>query len=336
MSKVPDSNTYRQSAATVPEDAPWRHMDEATTAAYFRSRAQGNNTVRTYKAAAKQYEAWCEERGHQPVPGAPEIVMEFLASLVRQGLAPSTIRTRFAGLRWYYRNACGRNNVTDDDCVIDTLHGICRELARPQRQAKALTVADVRAIIRALPREGGQLTLQALRDRALLLVMYGAALRRSEAVALLREDLRFEADGVLLLLRSSKADQGKEGRYIGIGYGKRTLTCPVRSLQAWLDASPGPPFVFTRVSRWGHVGNVALTGKGVTSIVKRLVASIGLDWPEYSSHSLRSGVITDLNAAGVSTAMVQAHSRHKSSSMIPRYHRPATNLVNNYTRKAGL
>jgi len=89
-------------------------------------------------------------------------------------------------------------------------------------------------------------TLTGLRNRAILLLGFAGALRRSELVSLDVADLDFTSDGLVVTLRRSKTDQDGQGRQIGVPYGRRFKTCPVQSLQSWLEAAgitSGPIFV---------------------------------------------------------------------------------------------
>jgi integrase len=87
----------------------------------------------------------------------------------------------------------------------------------------AVLTKDLRAMLQTLP--GG---LLGVRDRALLLIGFAGALRRSEIVALRAEDCEFTSDGLVITLRLSKTDQEGEGRKIGIPNGSNLETCPVR------------------------------------------------------------------------------------------------------------
>lgn len=86
--------------------------------------------------------------------------------------------------------------------------------------------------------------LKGIRDRALLLVGFTAALRRSELVGLNVDELQFVKEGLLAHLLRSKTDQQGEGRKIAIPYGC-TSACAVKSVQHWLEAvaiTTGPVF----------------------------------------------------------------------------------------------
>jgi site-specific recombinase XerC len=80
-----------------------------------------------------------------------------------------------------------------------------------------------------------------LRDRALLLVGFAGAFRRSELAAIDFTHLSFTEDGLVIDLCRSKTDQEAAGRKVGIPFGKDDGTCPVRALRRWLAASASPP-----------------------------------------------------------------------------------------------
>ena len=102
--------------------------------------------------------------------------------------------------------------------------------------------------------EAADAGLIGVRDRALILLGFAGAFRRSELVALDAADLDFSRDGLAVTLRRSKTDQEAQGRKLGIPYGANSETCPVRVVQAWLDAAAiaaGP--VVRSINRHGRV-----------------------------------------------------------------------------------
>jgi integrase len=74
--------------------------------------------------------------------------------------------------------------------------------------------------------------LKSTRDRALLLLAFACASRRSEIAALDVADLCFDGRGLVVTVRRSKTDQEGEGRKVGLPFGSNPLTCPVRALHA--------------------------------------------------------------------------------------------------------
>ena len=147
-----------------------------------------------------------------------------------------------------------------------------------------------------------------MRDRALLLVGFAGAFRRSELVSLDVADVMFASDGLVVQLRRSKTDQEGEGRKVGLPFGSNPLTCPVRSLRAWLGVAAiarGP--IFRAVDRHGNVADAWLTDQSVALVVKRCAKAAGLDWERYAGHSLRSGLATAAAMADVSERAIMAH-----------------------------
>src|SRR6185437_8241957 len=109
----------------------------------------------------------------------------------------------------------------------------------PNQKAPVLT-EDLRLMLRHTP--AGTI---GLRDRALLLVGFAGAFRRSELVSLDCSDLAFTSEGLLIKLRRSKTDQEGQGRQIALPFGSNASTCPVAAMRAWLEAAAiaeGPVF----------------------------------------------------------------------------------------------
>jgi integrase len=129
--------------------------------------------------------------------------------------------------------AAGYVTPTTDAQVLLVFQGIRRALGSAPDQKHAAITAEVRAMVETL----SPTTLIGVRDRALLLVGFAGAFRRSELVSLDVADVTFGADGLTVQLRRSKTDQEGEGRRVGLPFGSNPLTCPVRALRAWLDVA---------------------------------------------------------------------------------------------------
>lgn len=152
----------------------------------------------------------------------------------------------------------------------------------------AVVIEDVRAMVNTL---GGSLI--DIRDRALILIGFAAAIRRSELVAIMMDDIEFNRDGLTITMQNNKTGQDGQENKKSIHYGSHLDTCPIRSLQDWLQATKitnGP--LFRSINRHGQVGTTALSDKSVARIVKKLVKAVGLDERKYSGDSLRFGSIT--------------------------------------------
>jgi integrase len=175
------------------------------------------------------------------------------------------------------------------------------------------------------------------RDRALILLGFAGAFRRSELVALDVADCEFSKDGLTVTLRRSKTDQEGEGRRIGIPYGANPETCPVRQLQALISETgvlDGP--LFRSINRYGRLGLCRLSGGDVARVVKKLADRAGLDSARYAGHSLRAGHATSAACAGASERSIMNQTGHRSVQMVRRYIRDASLFRENSAGKLGL
>ncbi|MHB1846945.1 MAG: site-specific integrase [Deltaproteobacteria bacterium] len=202
--------------------------------------------------------------------------------------------------------------------VQEVLKGIRRSLGVAQTQKAPLLPGQLREVVAALP-DG----LLGLRDRALLLIGFAGAFRRSELVGIDLADLLFDEEGLTVTLRRSKTDQEGAGRKIGIPFGRRE-TCPVEAVKAWIEAArieSGP--IFREVNRHGRVSAARLSGRSVARIVKRSVERVGIDPSQFAGHSLRAGLVTAAAKAHKSIAAIQKQTGHRSVAMVQRYIRNA-------------
>jgi integrase len=175
------------------------------------------------------------------------------------------------------------------------------------------------------------------RDRALVLLGFAGAFRRSELVGLDVADCAFGKDGLTITLRRSKTDQQGAGRKIGIPYGSNPETCPVRTVQAWIELAAiedGP--VFRSISRHGRVQPGRLSGIDVARVVKKLAERAGLDAVKYAGHSLRAGHATSAAIAGASERSIMNQTGHRSVQMVRRYIRDGSLFRENSAGKLGL
>jgi len=176
-----------------------------------------------------------------------------------------------------------------------------------------------------------------LRDRALLLIGFSGAFRRSELVSLNCEDLAETADGLVVTLRRSKTDQEAEGRKVAIPRGTEEATCPVRAIQAWREAAEvtaGPGFL--RVNRHGQIIRQRLSAEAVAIVVKRWAGRIGYQEQEFAGHSLRSGLATAAAIAGKSERAIMNQTGHRSTATVRRYIRDGNLFRENAAEGLGL
>jgi len=265
-----------------------------------------------------------------PPPALPEVVASYIAECAAH-LKVGSIQRRLNALAEAHK-AVGLDSPTSAGMVRNTLKGIRRSLGiAPAQKAPALT-DDVRAMV-GVADEG----LIGLRDRALILLGFAGAFRRSEVVGLDVGDLDFGKDGLTVILRRSKTDQDGQGRKIGIPYGSNPETCPVRTLQSWLEATrltEGP--AFRPINRHGHLCPGRLAPADVARVVKKLALRAGFDPARYAGHSLRAGHATSAAIAGASEGSIMNQTGHRSVQMVRRYIRDGSLFRENSAGKLGL
>jgi hypothetical protein len=142
----------------------------------------------------------------------------------------------------------------------------------------------------------------------------GAALRRSEMVALTLGDVETVPDrGIKLLVRRSKTDQQGQGQDIAVWANPpEPGFCPLAALDAWLAHRRTAPDLdwtasaaaraerplFCAVAKTGRMAAVGLSDKAVARLVKQAAQDAGLDPERYSGHSLRAGLATTAGDQG--------------------------------------
>jgi site-specific recombinase XerD len=296
----------------------------AQAARAFAKASRSEATKRAYRRQWEAFTSWCEERGFPSLPASPEAVALYVADRAESGWKVAGLAQALAAISVAHVTA-GHPSPRGAAPVREVLAGIRRTLGTAQRQAAPLLAGQLRAILEALPG-----SLRGLRDRALLLVGFAGAFRRSELVSLTVADARFTAEGLELTLRRSKTDQEGAGHVKALPYSGNPSACPVRALQAWLEGAgikSGP--LFREVTRHEAVSDKALSDRSVARIVKGCAAAAGLEVERLSGHSLRAGFATQAARAGKAERAIQRQTGHRSVTMLRRYIREAERWTDN-------
>lgn len=270
--------------------------------------------------------AYCSDLAHfiawgGSVPANPEQVAAYLAAHAGKHRA-ATLARRLVSIGKAHL-AQDYPSPTDTELVRATLRGIRNTHGSAQRQVAPALKEDVLQMVCGLT------GIKGVRDKALLLVGFAGAFRRSELVALSLADVEYVKQGLVIHLRTSKTDQEGQGRKVAIPYARGAI-CPVLALQEWLEAAEikdGP--VFRPVNRHGVVADVALSAQAVALVVKARAKAVGLDPERYAGHSLRSGLVTSAAQLGVSSWKIRQQTGHASDAMLARYIRDANIFVDN-------
>jgi len=277
--------------------------------------SRAENTIRAYVADVRSFLAWGGR-----IPSSPERVAEYLACEAEK-LSFSTLRRRLSAISLAHREL-GYPSPSQFEVVKGTLRGIRRSKPSRQNTKRAFMAEHVLAATKELTGVAGA------RDKALLMIGFAGAFRRSELVALNVEDFGMRDGELVVKVRSSKTDQMAVGREVVIppGRGKR---CPIKALLAWLKISGiTSGAVLRRVNRNGVVLDGRLSGGVVGSVVKFHASEIGLDPTGFGGHSLRVGYVTTAALKGMPIWAIRRQTDHRSDMMLEAYVRPNGALPN--------
>jgi site-specific recombinase XerD len=290
------------SVASTTPSAALRGLIEDTMG--FAAASRAASTVQQYQSNWKSFAAFCTEHGLTTLPATIETVAIYLTHLATSGKSVGTIIGHLSAVKYFHSEHRLTVNWSDP-LLTKVLSGIQRSTTRTVVKAEAILTEDLQALVSAV----GQ-GVAGLRDRAIFLVGFAGAFRRSEITAITVENIEFVDEGMVIHLDRSKTDQLARGADIAIPHARDPLLCPVRATLAWLEASSvtqGP--AFRRVTREGRVGSEALSEEAIRLILAKAVERAGLGG-KLSPHSLRAGFCTQAAISGAGLSQIARQARH--------------------------
>jgi len=304
--------------------------DLAEGAGDYVAASRSPRTLRAYELDWWDFTTWCKGQRLKSLPAAPTTVALYITHLA-DTKKPSTISRRLVSIAQAHKAARYPSPTTDES--VRLVHaGIRRTLGVAPREVKPIVTEDLKQMVATCGSD-----LIGLRDRALLLLGFAAARRRSELVALDVDDVTETKDGFVVTVRRSKTDPEGEGMKVGVPFGSYRETCPVRAVKAWKEAAgiEGGP-LFRPVDRHGNLGTTRLSDKAVALVIKKRSELAGIDPSEVSGHSLRAGLATSAAAAGVPERVIANTTGHKSMTVLRRYIRSGELFKENAAAAVGL
>lgn len=270
------------------------------------------STKTAYITDCKVFAEWCLKHHFSALPASWETFRLFITEQADLGMRPNTLNRRRAAIK-YLHELADRESPTVGAKADRLFKGIRRRIGAHVEQHEAITSTRLQTILKHIP-DG----LAGDRDRALLILGFAAALRRSELVALEVKDFKYNEWGMFVHVMRSKGDQEAVGVDIPVPNGKQFKVVEV--LKNWLEkAAITEGAVFRRMRRGNTLQDVALTNQSVRLIVKKYANLAGFNVDEFSAHSLRSGFITSAAAAGATIFKIMDVSRHKTPSTVLTY-----------------
>ncbi len=163
-------------------------------------------------------------------------------------------------------------------------------------------------------------SIKDIRDRALLLLGFAGAFRRSELAAIDFDALKQDSTKLIVMLSKTKTDQEGRGRTVIVDRTEGP-SCPYGVLEEWLKTAGidrGP--IFRRLTAGGRVLPSRLSPEAVAVTIKqRVKKAVGLAPQNYSGHSLRAGFVTTAARKHVPGWAIRYQTGHSSDAMLDPY-----------------
>lgn len=331
------------SAAPAPMDAGVGLP--AAEAGYARA-ARAASTLRGYQSDWREFSTWCAQHGFlEPLPSAPASIGGYLSDLAQAGAKVGTMSRRLSAIRFAHQLA-NQPDPTRNARVIAVWEGIRRTHGAPPKQSAPLMPPDLFDVVDACPttkvwrtpKRPAEPDVAGARDRALLLVGFVAALRRSELAALMVNQVSEHPNGLVLTLPRSKTNQtGEQAEVVVLPRAGNPKRCPVIAIERWCDLAgvhEGP--LLRSVGKNNTAAARALNPDSINTLVQRAVARAGLDPTPYSAHSLRAGFVTYAHLRGASDRAIAHQTRHRSLATLGGYVRVQQAWTDNAATGLGL
>jgi integrase/recombinase XerD len=265
-------------------------------------RGLSRNTLEAYRSDLLQFGRFLAEREVSAVEAGAADVSDFLTRLAagqadHPPASPATIHRKSACLRSFYRHL-RREGIRESDPTAT--------LSAPRKNRKLPQVLTRGEVERLLSQPRGTRPA-ALRDRALLELMYASGLRASEAIGLEVEDVDIEER----VLRAR--GKGSKERVVPVGgVAARAVDLYLQRGRGALVKASGEPALFV------NFRGARLTRQGLYKIVRRHAMTAGLA-DRMSPHTLRHTFATHLLAGGCDLRAVQEMLGHADVSTTQLY-----------------
>lgn len=308
----------------------------------YATMAYADNTLRNYNTDWRDFLNYCQSTGTNIDSVTDVDVANFLVARATK-LRVSTLRMRLTGIK-HHMAVRGIKCDLHSKAITDTLSGLARHFGTAPEQKGAITIPLLKSMVDHI--DGSREKIA--RDRAMILIAFAGAFRRSEVCHLKRYQIKFHERGAEIFLPKSKTDQEGSGRHVGIPY-KKSDYCAATALKRWLDVRDFDldDYIFPSLDSNRNFTRKPISLSYFPRIVKNLIKkhciSMGFEpaeaekvAQEYSGHSFRAGFVTAAAEAGAPEWQIAMQTGHKSLDTLKRYMRSRCVFAHNALEKIGL
>ena len=302
---------------------------------------KGSNA--TYRTYWKQFVTFCEEKKQQYLPADPHMVAYFMRHLTQhsvrnpnKGLARGTINNVVIAAIAEAHVLAGYDSPTTNPFINKAKRTVI-EVTPPPNTKNPLTVNH---FLRMFEKVNINSFID-VRDYFLLLIMFLAILRRTEAMHLRLSDV-YQVEltpGHWILVvwvgtsEATKTDRGRKGEYMLVDSNPRDVRlCPLQWHTLYLDARRNwhrgqSTYLFVDARQTHRRAKTALKGEVANIRLKKRAQAIGEPIDEFSSGACRHGGATAIAAAGVPSRILKRHGRWKSDAYMVYVHESLANRL---------
>ena len=223
------------------------------------NRSKAENTVKAYDADWRDFLDWCAAHEKTPLPAAPETIVNYVNDLADNARA-NTVARRVTAISENHIAAglSAEKNPAHDGMVRAAIAAIRREKGTFQHGKSPILLETLPLLADCFQGD----SLPTLRDRALILLGFAGAFRRSELVAVQVEDLNFSPQGLVVFIPRAKGDQTGKGSSVAIPFAPDATICAARAVRDWVNRAglkTGP--LFRAFKRNGELRQIRRTDR---------------------------------------------------------------------------
>ena len=278
-------------------------------------KAKADNTIRAYSSDWSDFVDWCTYHGEPFLPTTPETIVNYINDLADEAKANTVSRRVTAISENHIAAGFGRNNPAKEGIVRTAMSAIRREKGTFQHGKSPILMETLYLLADCFGDD-----IVSIRDRALILLGFAGAFRRSELVRIQMEEITFSPEGMVIFIPHAKGDQLGHGSTIAVPYAPHEEICAVRAVEQWIltaQIQHGP--LFRGFKRNKDIREEQLSDKSVALIVKKYIRMAGLNESNFAGHSLRRGFATSAAQHDIDALTIMRQTRHKSEKMVHRY-----------------
>jgi integrase len=290
------------------------------------------NTKRAYE---EDWRVWCQYTAKYGIPDTTNTkgaLIGFIAYLEGKELAPNTIIRRFFGAIVGLTQRNVEPTKAAKKAARAAIDGYKTRLAQADQKvgrgkAPAMTMKYIREMVKVCPD-----TVVGKRDRAIVLVAFSIAARRSEIANLLASDIERTDEGLIVRVRFGKTG----GRDPQIPESPGSPTCPVAAWEEWVQAGEiYEGAAFRGIHRSGRILR-GLKPNGIGEIITRI--AVRAEVPvRLTGHSARAGMATEARKAGHDKMTIADQGGWaRNSAALEGYFREVDRWANNPLKGIGL